>query len=86
MEFVASNVRPNPSFEARPNGRPPGPGRWYAYIVTGPGLASCRWSHLNSNVRPHPTLRLEVQRPEHHLELHYGNTVFTSVGRRTLGN
>src|SRR5688572_10948798 len=46
-----ARVRPNPSFEARPNGKPPGPGRWYAYIFTGPGLASCRWSRLNSNVR-----------------------------------
>ena len=45
-------VTPNPSFEARPNGRPPGPGRRYAYIFTGPRLASCRWSRLNSNVRP----------------------------------
>jgi len=51
-------ARPNPSFEARPNGKPPGPGRWYAYIFTGPGLASCRWSRLNSNVRPRKTLSL----------------------------
>ena len=46
-------VRPNPSFEARPNGKPPAPGRWYMVIIfTGPGLASCRRSRLNSNVRP----------------------------------
>ena len=51
--LLASPVTPNPSFEARPNGKPPGPGRWYAYIFTGPGLASCRRSRLNSNVRPH---------------------------------
>ncbi len=44
---------PNPSVEARPNGRPPGPGWWYAYIFTSPGLASCRWSRLTSNVRRH---------------------------------
>ena len=44
-------MRPNPSFEARPNGKPPGPGRWYGYIITGPGLVACRWSRLNSNVR-----------------------------------
>src|SRR5215207_8425212 len=48
-----SRVRPNPSVEARPNGRPPGPGWWYAYIFTSPGLASCRRSRLTSNVRPH---------------------------------
>ena len=45
-------VRPNPSVEARPNGRPPGPVWWYAYIFTSPGLASCRRSRLTSNVRP----------------------------------
>ena len=50
-------VTPNPSFEARPNGRPPGPGRRYAYIFTGPRLASCRWSRLNSNVRRHKPLQ-----------------------------
>ena len=50
----ASNaVRPNPSVEARPNGRPPGPGWWYAYIFTSPGLASFRWPRLTSNVRHH---------------------------------
>ena len=46
-------ARPNPSVEARPNGRPPGPGWWYAYIFTSPGLASCRRSRLTSNVRRH---------------------------------
>ena len=30
-------VRPNPSFEARPNGKPPGPGRWYAVHFHRPG-------------------------------------------------
>jgi len=56
---------PNPSFEARSNGKPPGPGRWYAYIFTGPGLASCRWSRLNSNVRPHTgaPMSLELRIP-----------------------
>ena len=44
-------MRPNPSFEARPNGKPPGPVWWYAYIFTSPGLASSRRSRLNSNVR-----------------------------------
>jgi len=48
-------VTPNPSVEARPNGKPPGPGRWYAYIFTGPGLASCRQSRLTSNVRRRKT-------------------------------
>jgi len=43
---------PNPSVEARPNGKPPGPGRWHVYIFTGPGLASCRRPRLTSNVRP----------------------------------
>ncbi len=57
-------VRPNPSFEARPNGKPPGPGRWYAYIFTGPGLTSYRWYRLNSNVRRHlhPRPYLAVRR------------------------
>jgi hypothetical protein len=27
----------NPSFEARPNGKPPGPGRWYAVHFHRPG-------------------------------------------------
>ena len=45
-------VRPNPSVEARPNGRPPGPVRWYGYIFTSPDLASCGRSRLTSNVRP----------------------------------
>ncbi len=49
---------PNPSFEARPNGKPPGPGRWHGYIITGPGLASYRWSRLNSNVRHQKSHRL----------------------------
>ncbi len=53
MRAAIAPVRPNPSFEARPNGRPPGPGRWHAYIFTGPCLASCRWPRLNSNVRHH---------------------------------
>jgi hypothetical protein len=53
---------PNPSFEARPNGKPPGPSRRYGYIFTGPGLASCRWSRLNSNVRLHKNGRA---RPRH---------------------
>ena len=36
---VASSyvVLPNPSLEARPNGRPPGPGRWYAVHFHRPG-------------------------------------------------
>ena len=29
--------RPNPSVEARPNGKPPGPGRWYAVHFHRPG-------------------------------------------------
>ena len=31
---------PNPSFEARPNGKPPGPARWYAvhFHRAGPGV------------------------------------------------
>ena len=31
---------PNPSFEARPNGKPPGPGRWYGvhFHQPGPGV------------------------------------------------
>ena len=33
------------SHQARPGGT--------LYIFTGPGLASRRWSRLNSNVRPH---------------------------------
>ena len=28
---------PNPSFEVRPNGKPPGPGRWYAVHFHRPG-------------------------------------------------
>ena len=32
-----SAVRPNPSLEARPNGRPPGPGRRYAVHFRQPG-------------------------------------------------
>jgi len=55
--LVRQNATPNPSFEARPNGKPPGPGRWYAYIFTDPGLASCRRSRFNSNVRPRETCR-----------------------------
>ncbi len=54
-------VLPNPSFEARPNGKPPGPGRWYGYIFTGPGLASCHWSRLNSNVRHQKNGRVLLQ-------------------------
>jgi len=36
---AAQRVRPNPSFEARPNGKPPGPGHGYAvhYPWPGPG-------------------------------------------------
>ena len=50
--FSAGKVRPNPSLEARPNGRPPGPGRRYAvHFFASPGLASCRRSRLSSNVR-----------------------------------
>jgi len=30
-------VLPNPSFESRPNGKPPGPGRWYAVHFHRPG-------------------------------------------------
>jgi len=33
-------MRPNPSFESRPNGRPPGPGRWYAVHFHRPGLGA----------------------------------------------
>jgi len=35
-----SIARPNPSFEARPNGKPPGPARWYAvhFHRAGPGV------------------------------------------------
>ena len=50
-------VLPNPSFEARPNGRPPGPVWRYAYIFASPGLASRRRSHLSSNVRPQEPAR-----------------------------
>ena len=50
----------NPSVEARPNGRPPGPVWWYAYIFTSPGLASCRRSRLTSNVRPLETYLREL--------------------------
>ena len=45
-----SNVvlRPNPSVEARPNGRPPGPGRWYAvhFHRPGPGVPPLVPPHL----------------------------------------
>ena len=51
-------MMPNPSLEARPNGRPPGRGRWYGYIFTGPGLASYRRARLSSNVS-----RQESSRP-----------------------
>ena len=49
----AHRALPNPSVEARPNGRPPGPVWRYAYIFTSPGLASCRRRPLSSNVRLH---------------------------------
>ena len=54
-------VVPNPSLEARPNGRPPGPVWRYAYIFASPGLASCRWSRLSSNVRHQRNHRLVCQ-------------------------
>ena len=54
-------MTPNPSVEARPNGRPPGPGWWYAYIFTSPGLASCRRSRLTSNVRRHQKTMLPLE-------------------------
>ena len=36
----ADATTPNPSFEARPNGKPPGPGRWYGvhFHQPGPGV------------------------------------------------
>jgi hypothetical protein len=30
-------VRPNPSFKRRANGKPPGPGRWYSVHFHRPG-------------------------------------------------
>jgi len=36
--FTLAAPRPNPSFEARPNGKPPSPGRWYAVHFHRPGL------------------------------------------------
>ena len=30
-------MMPNPSFEARPNGKPPDPGRWYGVHFHRPG-------------------------------------------------
>jgi len=44
-------ARPNTSFEARPNGKPQARATGTMYIFCNPGLASCRWPHLNSNVR-----------------------------------
>ena len=38
---------PTASHQARAGGT--------GYIFTGPGLASCRWSRLSSNGRPHKT-------------------------------
>ena len=35
--FREPPLMPNPSFEARPNGKPPGPGRWYAVHFHRPG-------------------------------------------------
>ena len=35
--LAAAKATPNPSFEARPNGRPPGPGRRYAVHFRQPG-------------------------------------------------
>ena len=34
-------LMPNPSFEARANGKPPGPGRWYGvhFHRPGPGVS-----------------------------------------------
>ena len=54
-DSTVRRAEPNPSLEARPNGRPPGPVWRYAYIFANPGLASCRWSRLSSNVRPQKT-------------------------------
>ena len=34
---IPPTTTPNPSFEARPNGKPPGPGRWYAVHFHRPG-------------------------------------------------
>ena len=42
---------PNHSLKRSANGRPPGPGRWYAVHFHRPGLASCRRRPLSSNVR-----------------------------------
>ena len=36
-QLALGRVRPNPSLEARPNGRPPGPGRRYAVHFRQPG-------------------------------------------------
>ena len=35
--FGRPPVMPNPSFEARPNGKPPGPGWWYGVHFHQPG-------------------------------------------------
>ena len=44
----AHRARPNPSVEARPNGRPPGPGWWYAvhFHQPGPGVLPSVPPHL----------------------------------------
>jgi hypothetical protein len=52
---------PNPSFEARPNGKPPGPAPGKVYHPS-PGLALYRRSRLNSNVRQRKSMSLEMRR------------------------
>ena len=37
---ISPPPRPNPSFEARPNGKPPAPGRWYAVHFHRPGAGA----------------------------------------------
>ena len=78
---------PNPSVEARPNGRPPGPVWWYGYIFTSPGLASCRRSRLTSNVRHQTNSLLPLQqevRLSACIEQPRGGQAANPVRRRTL--
>ena len=63
-DSTVRRAEPNPSLEARPNGRPPGPVWRYAYIFASPGLASCRWSRLSSNVRHQNRVRAVLQQSQ----------------------
>src|SRR5687767_3172171 len=51
---LRSRRGPTASHQARATGT--------EYIICGPGLASCRWSRLNSNVRPHMKTRSRTLR------------------------